>query len=184
MSRNCGGRCRQEGFSVCPRVPNQRLVHSSSGPLLSNCSVYPNHLGGLFLKCRGPDLKDLDSLNPSQHQRMCLFNMFPQWCWESGPQCFPCSTPFSHLPAALTHIQIHAHIHTCTHVHAHTHTHTFPSFFLPLYPQLHPWAKYHHKFSEGPFWFCLHPLILLLFSPYFGWGNTESWDLQQTQMWL
>lgn len=83
--------------------------------------------GGLFLECSvpGPDLRDLYSLDPRQHQRMCLLNVFP--ILKGGPRHFPCSTPFSHLPAAATHVCAITHMHT----HKHTHVHKlYPSSVL------------------------------------------------------
>lgn len=73
--------------------------------------------GGLFLKCSvpGPDLRDLYSLDPRQHQRMCLLNVFPileRW-----------SAAFSLLHAILPS-SCCSHTCMCNHTYAYTQAHT------------------------------------------------------------
>lgn len=52
--------------------------------------------------------------------------------WKGGPQHFPCSMPFSHLPAAATHV------HAITHTHTHKHTHVRTSAYTHTLSFLHP----------------------------------------------
>lgn len=110
--------------------------------------------GGLFLECSvpGPDLRDLYSLDPRQHQRMCLFNVFP--VLERWPAAF--SLLHAILPSSCcshtrtcNHTYAYTQAHTCTHKRVHTHSILPPSSHLIL--NCLQESDISHTFSKGPF---------------------------------